>query len=38
MNRVKCASGKLELAPHLTMRGASLTLKGKIYKAWVCEG
>jgi len=34
--RVRCAWGKFtELAPLLTMRGASLKLKGKIYKACV---
>jgi hypothetical protein len=33
--RVKCAWGKFrELAPILTTRGASLRLKGKIYRAY----
>ena len=34
--RVRCAWGKFnELMPILTMRGTSLTVKGKIYKAYV---
>ena len=31
--RVRCAWGKFrELAPIVTLRGASLTVKGKVYK------
>ena len=35
-NRVKCAWGKfLDLAPILTTKGASLKLKGRLYRACV---